>query len=51
VAELDFERQERLRRELPALQHARLPLAGPAPGAPAAGQVAPETPDPPRDSV
>jgi nitrilase len=25
VAELDFDRQDRLRRELPALQHARLP--------------------------
>jgi deaminated glutathione amidase len=27
VAELDFDRQDRLRRELPALQHARLPQA------------------------
>jgi predicted amidohydrolase len=26
LAELDFERLERLRRELPALRHARLPL-------------------------
>ena len=28
VAELDFERQDRLRRELPALGHARLPIDG-----------------------
>jgi predicted amidohydrolase len=27
LAELDFERLERLRRELPALAHRRLPLA------------------------
>ena len=28
VAELDFERQDRLRRELPALDHVRLPIGG-----------------------
>jgi nitrilase len=29
VAEIDFERQEKIRRELPALSHIRLPLSPP----------------------
>ena len=39
LAELDFDRLDRLRRELPALRHARLPLSEPGPGFSPGGSV------------